>query len=49
VREEEADETLSQLLTDSQYQAGEMPAALRRQAWDSVVSEAIFGADHPPR
>ena len=49
VREDECDDVLSQALSGTQYQSGEVPAALRGLTWDGVVSEALFGADHPPR
>jgi len=49
VTEEQADDCLGTSLTGDQYQSGEVPVALRGLTWDAVVSEAIFGADQPPR
>jgi hypothetical protein len=49
VPEEEAEVGLGLSLSASQYQNGELPPALRGLTWDSVVSEALFGADEPPR
>ena len=49
VSEEQADDCLGTSLTGDQYQSGEVPMALRGLTWDAVVSEALFGADQPPR
>ena len=49
IGEDEPDDVLSLSLTPGQYQGKEVPAALRTLTWDSIVSEALFGADHPPR
>ena len=40
---------LSQVLAGAQYEDGEVPAELRDESWDVVISEALFGADKPPR
>jgi hypothetical protein len=49
VPEEEAEDGLGLALSPSQYQSGEVPPALHGLTWDSIVSEALFGADQPPR
>ena len=49
VGEEESEDILSLVLTGGQYEHGEVPAKFRKNVWDAVVSEAIFGADQAPR
>lgn len=46
-REEE--DPLDQRLTPAHYEGQEVPKALKDLTWLEIVSEALFGADQPPR
>ena len=46
---ESFEDSFQQTLTEAQYQSREVPTPLRGLPWDEIVSEAVFGVDHPPR
>ena len=45
----EEDDALDHTLTSAHYGGQEIPKDLKGLSWLEVVSEALFGADHPPR
>ncbi len=45
----EDEDLLDHTLTSLHYAGADVPAQLVGEGWDSLVSEAIFGADHAPR
>ena len=45
----ESEDLLDQQLTAFHYSGQNMPPALMGQAWPAIVSEALFGAEAPPR
>lgn len=45
----EEDDPLDQFLAAIHYGGMPVPAALDKLTWDEIVSEALFGADQPPR
>lgn len=49
VSSDETDDPLGLPLSPAQYPSGALPPSLRGLTWDAVVSEAVFGADKPPR
>lgn len=45
----EDEETLDQKLTVAHYGGQEIPNAFKKLSWLEIISEALFGADQPPR
>jgi hypothetical protein len=45
----EDDDPLDQKLTPAQYDGQEVPELLKKLTWLEIASEAVFGADNPPR
>lgn len=45
----EEDDLLDHKLTHLHYAGENVPPALKGQAWAAIVSEALFGAENPPR
>jgi hypothetical protein len=45
----EEDDPLDHRLTTAHYDGQEVPSGLKKLTWLEIISEAIFGADNPPR
>jgi hypothetical protein len=45
----EDDDPLDQKLTPAQFDGQEVPELLKKLTWLEIASEALFGADNPPR
>jgi hypothetical protein len=45
----DGDDLLDHTLSTLHYQGEPVPPALKGEAWASMASDALFGADHPPR
>lgn len=45
----EEDDPLDHRLTTAHYDGQEVPNGLKKLTWLEIISEAIFGADNPPR
>ena len=45
----EGDDLLDHKLTPLHYGGDNVPPTLKGEAWDAIVSEALFGAENPPR
>jgi hypothetical protein len=46
---QEGEDLLDHTLTRLHYAGADVPAPLVGESWDSIVSEALFGAENPPR